>query len=100
MNRKQLIFIVRIVLTIVIMALLVRVIGWQSIRPALAETELQWLLLMYLVTSCVVVCNASLTRFLLGRVQLRVTLRRVMFANALSTFYTLILPSDVLAGIA
>ena len=100
MTRKRLVFAIRVILTISILALLIRAIGWQRIRPALEETQIRWLFVMYFVTLCAVIANASMIRFLLARVHLRVTLRRVMLANALSTFYTLILPSDVLAGIA
>jgi uncharacterized membrane protein YbhN (UPF0104 family) len=100
MTRKQSAFVIRSILTIVILTLLIRAIGWQRIRPALAETQLRWVIVMYFMTLCALIANASMIRFLLAQVRLHVTLRRVMLANALSTFYTLILPSDVLAGLA
>jgi uncharacterized membrane protein YbhN (UPF0104 family) len=100
MAQKHLVFAIRIVLTVLILALLIRAIGWQRIRPALEETQFRWLFVMYFMSLCAMIANASMTRSLLARVHLRVTLRRVMLANALSTFYTLILPGDVLAGIA
>lgn len=100
MTRKQLVFVVRGILTILILALLFRAVGWQQLRLAIAETQVAWLFLMYFITLCAVIANASMIRFLLARVRLRVSLRRVMLANALSTFYTLILPGDVLAGVA
>jgi len=100
MTRNQLVFVIRGVLAIVILTLLIRAIGWQRIRPALAEIQLRWMIIMYFMTAFAMIANASMIRHLLARVSLQVTLRRVMLANALSTFYTLIVPSDVLAGLA
>lgn len=100
MTRKRILYAIRGLLTVVILVLLFRAIGVQRVRSELAQAEGHWVVIMYIATLCGLVANASLTRMLLNRVGLAVGLRRVMLANSLSTFYTLILPSDVAAGVA
>lgn len=100
MTRKRIVYTIRILLTVVILVFLFRAIGAQRVLEELAQAKGHWVLMMYAATVGALVANASLTRLLLRRVGLHVGLRRIMLANSLSTFYTLILPSDVAAGVA
>jgi len=89
----------RVILTVAILYLLFNIVGAQALRQALSRTDWSWLVAMYAMTFFFVVTNSAMLRRLLSKVGLQVSLRRVVLANSLSTLYSLILPSDALAGI-
>lgn len=97
---KQLTRAVRSVLTVLLLTTLVYVIGWRELLETFKSVTWWWLAPMYAATLVGLMANAALSRALFKTAGLHVTLTRVLLANTLSTFYTLILPSDALAGIA
>lgn len=99
LTRNQVITALRVILTIIILYALLKFVGARSLKQALLDTEWAWLAGMYVMTMCFFVTNSSMLHRLLTQVGLVVRLRRVAMANALSTMYSLILPSDVLAGL-
>ena len=55
---------------------------------------------VYLIALISILVNAFLLRFLLSSIGLQVSIGRVILAKSLSTFYALILPGDLFAGVA
>ena len=83
-----------------LLALLVYLVGWQALVDALANASLPWLLSMWcvaVVTFAVMAFNLCL---LLNKLGLKITYGRVLLANALANFYSLIVPGDLMAGLA
>ncbi len=100
LSRRYAITGLRIVFTAVILYLIVNAVGGQALKQAVRHADWAWLIGMYAMTLCFIVVNSAMLKLILRKVGLQVSLRRVALANSLSTFYTLILPSDVLAGLA
>jgi len=82
------------------LAFLVHFVGWQALVDALASASLPWLLSMWgfaVATFAVMALNLFL---LLKKLGLKVTYGRVLLANALANFYSLLVPGDLMAGLA
>lgn len=96
---KRLGYSIRAALSVLILSALFRIVGCD--RVGLALNQVVWYpgMFVYVTMLISITVNASMLRYILNCVHLRVTLKRIMLAQALATFYTLILPSDVLAGI-
>jgi uncharacterized membrane protein YbhN (UPF0104 family) len=99
LSRKHVTTGLRIVFTVAILYLLLNIVGAQALKQALSRTEWTWLIGMYAMTLCFIVINSAMLKQLLEKVGLKISLRRVALANSLSTMYSLILPSDTLAGL-
>jgi uncharacterized membrane protein YbhN (UPF0104 family) len=99
LSRKHVITGLRVIFTAAILYVLLNIVGAQALRQALSRTDWSWLIGMYAMTICFVGINSAMLQQLLRKVGLQISLRRVALANSLSTLYTLILPSDALAGI-
>lgn len=100
MSREALIFFARLAVSIAVLALLFRLIGWNEILQVARNADLNWVLLTWVASLCGMAMNAALLRHLLGHVGLDVKFTRVLLANSLSVLYSLILPGDMLAGAA
>ena len=85
--------------TVAILYLLVHIVGAQALKQAIGRTDWTWLIGMYAMTLCFIVINSAMLKQVLEKVGLEISLRRVALANSLSTMYSLILPSDALAGL-
>lgn len=99
LSRKHVTTGLRVVFTVAILYLLLNIVGAQALKQALSRTEWTWLIGMYAMTLCFIVINSAMLKQLLEKVGLKISLRRVALANSLSTMYSLILPSDTLAGL-
>lgn len=100
MTRQRVLYIGRAAATALIVGLLVRVVGWGEIARVMGQTRLQWVPFVYLAALGALLTGSCVLRFLLHRVGLDVPLSRVVLANSLATFYGLLVPSDVFAGVA
>jgi uncharacterized membrane protein YbhN (UPF0104 family) len=99
LSRNQVTTGLRVVFTVAILYLLLNTVGARALKQAISQTDWAWLIVMYSMTLCFIVINSAMLKQLLGKVGLEINLRRVVLANALSTMYSLVLPSDALAGI-
>lgn len=99
-SRKILFSFFKVTFTILIVGILLTVVGWRTVLDALSKTALIWLLPMYGVMINGRILDAVQMKLILGKVGYRVRVERIFLANALSCFYTFILPGDMLAGLA
>lgn len=91
---------IKVAITILVIVLLVRFVGWRDLMTTLASANRKWLLGMY-ATTFVTFSLTALSLFLLLRNSgLRVSYRRVLYANAVSSLYGLVLPGDLLASLS
>jgi len=90
----------KIAATGALVALLLRVASAREIFEAMRGASPPWLLAMYSVALVARAVEASLFRSLLEYAGVTLGLRRVFFASALSGFYGLITPGDVVASFA
>jgi hypothetical protein len=97
---RRIVWFLRVFLAILIVGLLVRAIGWTDFEQAMSRANWRWLTAVYATAAATILVNASLLRFLLTTAGLRVRLRRVLLAKTLGAFYALILPGDLMAGVA
>ena len=90
----------KLAVTALLLAFLVHLVGWQALVDALANASLPWLLSMW----CAAVATFAVMAFnlflLLNKLGLEVSYGRVLLANALANFYSLIVPGDLMAGLA
>ena len=99
-RKKKLLTLFQLAVTGLLLALLVHLVGWQALVDALASANLPWLIAMWgvaLVAFAVMALNLFL---LLNKLGLQITYDRVLLANALANFYSLIVPGDLLAGLS
>lgn len=96
-ERPRLRFLGKVVLTVGTIALLLSAVGWEGVARSLAATALGWLLVSYAMTMARRGIDAVQMTVILRLVGLRVGVGRVFMANALSTFYDLILPGGIVA---
>jgi hypothetical protein len=97
---RRIVWLLRVLLAILIVGLLVGAIGWADFELALSQANWHWLAPVYVTAAATILVNASLLRFLLTTGGLSIRLRRVLLAKTLGAFYSLILPGDLMAGVA
>lgn len=97
---KRAINLARLMFTVALLGALVHFVSWSDLLTAILATQWTWLLLMYTATLVAVIASAYLLASLLRAAGLFVRVRRVVLATSLSVFYALILPGDVLGGLA
>jgi uncharacterized membrane protein YbhN (UPF0104 family) len=99
-RRKLLVTLLKFSLTALLLIVLIRAAGWSALEEAVSRTNGLWLLALY--GTMLLGMGVHTTRLLavLRLVGLQLRFWRVLLANALSAFYTLILPGDLLAGVA
>jgi uncharacterized membrane protein YbhN (UPF0104 family) len=90
----------QLALTVGLLAFLVHIVGWRALGEGLARTRWPVLAAMYGVVVINYVVMAACLRLLLAKVGADLSLRRVLLANAMSNLYTLVLPGDLMAGVA
>lgn len=81
-----------------ILFLLLRAMGWRDVLQAFDGVNWPWLLAMYGVLLVRKWLDAFQLRFILYTAGMRVSLHRVFMANALSAFYALFLPGNIVAA--
>ena len=96
----RIVWLLRALLAILIVGLLIGAIGWADFELALSQANWHWLAAVYVTAATTILVNASLLRFLLTTGGLSIRLRRVLLAKSLGTFYALILPGELVAGVA
>jgi len=90
----------KLAVTALVLGLLVHFVGWRALVEGLSAARGPWLAAMYAsVLLNFGVLGGSL-HLLLAKAGLRVTLRRVLLANAVANYYSLVLPGDLLAGVS
>lgn len=97
---RRISWVLRTLVAVSILGLLLFLIGRQDFGQALSRVSWPWLIPIYLTAAATVLVNASLLRFMLRITGLKVGLQRVVLAKTLGTFYALILPGDLVAGVA
>lgn len=100
MTRTQLLYLLRVVASCVILLAIGRFVGWRDLGAKLANTRVEWVLAMYGAALAAFVAGAAMLHVLLTRVGLRIRLARILLANSLGIFYSLLVPGDILAGVA
>ena len=98
--KKRFLLLIRLSLSVLIIGLLLRIAGWAALKTAFVGTRWSWMIAVYLTAVTSILVNASLLRFLLRSVGLQVALGRVLLAKFQSTFFSLVLPGDMFAGLA
>lgn len=93
-------FLLRLALTAIVVALLVRVVGWRDIGSALLDASPAPLLLMYAVAMLRVVVEATQLRHLMQKVGMPISVGRVFMASQLAALYTLTVPGELAASAA
>jgi uncharacterized membrane protein YbhN (UPF0104 family) len=88
------------VLTAGLLAFLIHMVGWRELREGLSRAQLPWLAAMYGVVAINFVMMAACLRWQLNKAGVSVSLGRVLLANALANLYALVLPGDMMAGVA
>lgn len=91
---------IKLSLSCLIIGMLFRIAGWPALETAFMGTRWSWIIAVYLTAMITILVNASLLRFLLTSIGLQVGLGRVLLAKFQSTFFSLVLPGDVFAGLA
>ena len=99
-SRPQLRLLGKILATGGVLALLLSAVGWESVALVIAGTALPWLVISYAVHLVRRWIDAVQMSLILRLVGLRTSVERVFLANALSTFYDLILPTGIVATAA
>jgi uncharacterized membrane protein YbhN (UPF0104 family) len=92
--------IAQLVLTAGLLAFLIHMVGWRELRDGLSSARWPWLAAMYGAVAINFAMMAACLRELLAKVGTKVSYARVLFSNALANFYALVLPGDMMAGIA
>jgi uncharacterized membrane protein YbhN (UPF0104 family) len=82
------------------MALLVHLVGWRALIADLANASLPWLLFTWGLAIATFAIMAANLFLLLVKLGLKISYVRVLLANALANFYSLIVPGDLMAGLA
>ncbi len=90
----------QLALTAGLLVFLVHVVGWRELRDGLSGARWSWLAAMYGVAAINFVAMAACLRLLLTKVGAGVSLARALLANALANLYALVLPGDLMAGVA
>lgn len=85
-------------MTALLLALLVKLIGWNDIVLALRLADIRFLCFLYIITFIVRMLDAVQLKFLLYKLGLSITIRRIFLANSLSAFYSMVVPGDLVAG--
>lgn len=93
-------FLLKATLTTVALLALVYVVGWRLLLQSLEQTNVIWLLAMYGISLCLGCLDAAQMRLLMRKAGANLPLSRIILANSLSTFYSLILPGDLFASAA
>jgi uncharacterized protein (TIRG00374 family) len=91
---------IQLVVSCLLLVLLVSLVGWRALVDNLANASPPWLLSMWgfaIATFAVMALNLFL---LLVKIDQKITYVRVLLANALANFYSLIVPGDLMAGAA
>ncbi|NNE07553.1 MAG: flippase-like domain-containing protein [Gemmatimonadetes bacterium] len=96
----RLVAVLKVVLTALVVALLVRFVGWRELAGTLAAANRPWLFAMYGTTIVTFSLTALSLFLLLRKTGLGVSYGRVVYANAVSSLYGLIVPGDLLAGLS
>ena len=90
----------QLVFTAALLAFLIHIVGWRELRDALSNTQWPWLAAMYAVVAINFVMMAMCLRLQLTKAEVEVSLGRTLLANALANLYALVLPGDMMAGVA
>ena len=88
------------IVTATLVAALVRFVGWHELLDAVRLTRTTWLVSVYgaaILTFAIMAFNLFLLSTKLG---VRISYGRVLLTNAVANFYSLIVPGDVMAGLA
>jgi len=93
-------FCLRLIFTATIMLALVYAIGWSSIINAILEVNIYLLLLAWLLALVGRYVESAQMSRIMRQATMPISTTKVFLANSLSTFYGLILPGDLIAGIA
>jgi uncharacterized membrane protein YbhN (UPF0104 family) len=91
---------VKLALTVAVLTVLVRSVGWAEISDALLSASGTWLAVMYGLKLVRQVVDAAQLRFLLSRVKVKVGLSRVFLASQLASFYSLVVPGEIASNAA
>jgi uncharacterized membrane protein YbhN (UPF0104 family) len=97
---KSLITPLKLCATAVLLFVLIHTVGWQTLWETISNTQLSWLLALYGMSLLGLLVHAHRLLKVLRLIGLKIGFWRVFLANALSAFYSLVLPGDLLAGAA
>lgn len=101
MDRRRILnVLLKLGLATTVMVLLVNWVGWNKAMEATLEAELPWLMSLCGVVLLGRGIEAIQMRVLLGKLHVRISVCRIFLANALSSFYSLVVPGDVIASAA
>src|SRR4030095_16747612 len=92
--------IAQLVLTAGLLAFLIHIVGWRELLNGLSSAQWPWLVAMYGAVAINFAMMAACLHQLLSKAGAKVSYSRVLFSNALANFYSLVLPGDMMAGIA
>jgi uncharacterized membrane protein YbhN (UPF0104 family) len=99
-SKKRTRKILQLAVTVLLLGLLVHLVGWQALVDARANASLPWLFAMWCVAVATFAVMALNLYLLLNKLGLKITYGRVLLANALANFYSLIVPGDLMAGLS
>jgi uncharacterized membrane protein YbhN (UPF0104 family) len=88
------------IVTVLVLGALVHWVGWRDLLEGLSAARGPWLGAMYLTALLNFVVLGRSLQGLLAKAGLRVGLGRVLLANAVANYYSLILPGDLMAGVS
>jgi glycosyltransferase 2 family protein len=92
--------ILKICLTVAVLVVLIRAVGWNELSATLATAKWSWLLAMYMVTLVALWIAAAQLKLLFAKIGVRVSVGRILLASSLAALYSLVLPGEVAAGVA
>ena len=85
-KRKHLLMLLKVSLTVLLLAVLLQAVGWQALEDAVSRTNGSWLLALYAMTLLGLGVHAVRLQAVLRMVGLELQFWRVFLANALSAF--------------
>lgn len=88
----------KLVLTVVLLAFLIHVVGWRDLMAGLSAARWSWLVAMYTMALLSYAVTSASLHYLLSKSGVEISLGRVLLVNALSNLYSLILPGDLMVG--
>lgn len=90
----------QIAFTAVLLGLLVRAVGWRNLLEGLSAVRWPWLLANYAAVTLTFLAMGVCLRLVLVKLGVKISVGRVLLANALANLYALVLPGDLMAGVS
>jgi uncharacterized membrane protein YbhN (UPF0104 family) len=91
---------IQLLVSCLLLAFLVHVVGWRALLDSLANADPPWLFLTWCFAVATFAVMAANLFLLLVKIGQQISYIRVLLASALANFYSLIVPGDLMAGLA